>query len=205
MPNKMKLLFAKSSRQYGVIVLLSLHVRVWNFPSAGSVTGSWPKHCVVSWELTEVCCGSAVCQCMQCALHWESCRNFPLSSGAGARSFWESSVWSVARRRVMAPVLVTGGSWHPAVKTTGGNSWKKERVLLLLVVLVQVGWDVRTRGRGPGGDCQDHKSRQQRAGGGTAIYFAGAFVKLKTSTHWNERSAFGLRMHMWIGPQWVLC
>lgn len=204
MPNKMKLLFAKSSRQYWVVVLLSLHVRVWNFPSAGSVTGSWPKHCVVSWELRKFSVGQLCASA--CSMHCtERVAGTFLCLWVQELTLSESSMWPVAKRRVMAPVLVTGGSWHLAVKTTGGNSWKKERVLLLLVVLVQVGRDVRTRGRWPGGDWQDHKSRQQRAGGGIVIYFAGAFVKLKTSTSWNERSAFGLRMHMWIGPQWVLC
>lgn len=35
------------------------------------------------------------------------------------------------------------------------------------------------RGRGVGDDWQDNKSRQQKVGGGIAIYFAGALLSSK--------------------------
>lgn len=65
--------------------MVSLHVKVCDFPSAGSVTGSWPKHSVVSWELLKFACGSAVCQCMQ-SVYGESARLQEFASVFGCRS-----------------------------------------------------------------------------------------------------------------------
>lgn len=162
----------------------------------------WPKQHVVSWELLKfavsLLCTSALLQ----GLH----RNLPLS-------------WPQVSLRVLSVTCgdkKQDGSYFSArpcpAKPMGPGTpqWSQQegiigrrRVLVLLVVLVQVNWGVRTRGRGAECDWQDNESREHSVGGGIAISFAAAFVKLKMGAQGNERIALGLRMQTWIDPQWA--
>lgn len=73
---------------------MSFYVRIGHFPCAGSVTGntSWPKECVVSWELLEL----AVCQHAQGVLG-ESARLQELTSVFRCRSCFFLGVLDVTR------------------------------------------------------------------------------------------------------------